>query len=149
MKIPTAQLEPAFLGILPDKAAEEQNSTSKETARIWITVMQVKELWLRISKDVKILLQSQDLSPFLQRVGNSTLKIRWDYQRCRKMFEYFLLMSVSLKGLTKISIYPVYSYMGLNSVMVSKSYLITEEKSNSRAVQFLFILITTNSIVKR
>ena len=45
MKIPTAQLEPAFLGILPDKAAEEQNSTSKETARIWITVMQVKELW--------------------------------------------------------------------------------------------------------
>ena len=65
------------------------------------------------------------------------------------MFEYFLLMSVSLKGLTKISIYPVYSYMGLNSVMVSKSYLITEEKSNSRAVQFLFILITTNSIVKR
>ena len=34
MKIPIAQLEPAFLGILPDKAAEEQNSTSKETVRI-------------------------------------------------------------------------------------------------------------------
>ena len=33
-KIPIAQLEPAFLGILPDKVAGEQNSISKETARI-------------------------------------------------------------------------------------------------------------------
>ena len=52
----------------------------------------------------KILRQSQNRSPFRQRFGNSTFEIRRDYQRCRKMFEYFLLMSVSLKGLTKIFI---------------------------------------------